>query len=342
MKPMVVVLPLLFLLSCAMVRIYTRLALRFHLFDTPGSRSSHTVPTPTGAGGVMVMVWLLFCVLLGWLKPEYRPLLVPLIPGGVMLVCIGFWDDLRPLGARWRIIVHFAAATLLLYGLAYITPATASPWWIELVKLLLIVWSINLFNFMDGTDGLAAGEGITVLLAGGLLTGLAGGEQLTLLIWALALCVAGFLVWNWPRASVFMGDSGSVFLGYSIAGFALVSERLYDLPPALWLIPYTLFWFDGGMTLMRRVLSREVWYEAHRSHAYQRLHHRAGWSHRRILVLALLLNLLLGLLAIFAYNYKNMISWALLLALLIAAGAYLWIERLAPMYDQEPSEQDRS
>jgi Fuc2NAc and GlcNAc transferase len=150
--------------------------------------------------------------------------------------------------------------------------------------------------------------------------------------WALAAAVAGFLVWNWPRARIFMGDGGSGFLGFLIAVFAIAGEVWFGVPALVWIILYGVFWFDATVTLVRRIARGEQWYAAHRSHAYQRLHHGLGWSHGRVLGGVIVLNSLLTAIAWWAYVQRDMMPVALLMTLVVLTVAYVAVEHGAAMY----------
>jgi Fuc2NAc and GlcNAc transferase len=172
------------------------------------------------------------------------------------------------------------------------------------IASIYIVWLINLTNFMDGIDGLAGVETVTVCLGGGLLWWMVKpgfGESLTPLL--LASAMAGFLVWNWPPARIFMGDAGSGFLGLMFAGFSLAAARM--APPLLWswLILLGVFVVDATATLISRLARREKFYQAHRTHAYQHAAQRCG-AHRPVILVIAAINL----------------GWLLPLALIVAVG----------------------
>ncbi len=160
-----------------------------------------------------------------------------------------------------------------------------------------IMWLINLYNFMDGIDGLAGGEAVSVALVGGVLLSFVGATGIALAVFSLAAAVAGFLVLNWPPAKIFMGDVGSGLLGYAFAVLALASDRTGAVPLVVWILLLGVFIVDATATLIRRVMNGERWYEAHRSHAYQRAV-QAGYSHRTVTIAVLALNGLLALAAI--------------------------------------------
>ena len=151
----------------------------------------------------------------------------------------------------------------------------------QLLALVGLVWMINLYNFMDGNDGLAGLEALCASALGGLLLASSGLGGLGEAALVLAGACAGFLVWNWPPAKIFMGDVGSGFLGFVFGVLAIASakERSWLLWP--WLILLAVFIVDSIVTLVRRLITGERWYEAHCSHAYQHAARRWG-SHTKV------------------------------------------------------------
>jgi Fuc2NAc and GlcNAc transferase len=198
-----------------------------------------------------------------------------------------------------------------------------------------IVWAINVTNFMDGIDGLAAGEVVTVTLTAALL--LAGVSPPLASAAALTGGAAlGFLPWNWRPARIFMGDTGSGFLGFVLAVLAIASERAGALPALVWIMLYGVFATDATVTLLRRAWRGDRWYSAHRSHAYQRAV-QAGWSHARVTTTLLLVNVGLGLLAWRATVRPELLGASLAAAFGVTALAYGLVERHRPMAPRSPS-----
>lgn len=308
--------------------------------DVPNARSSHQMPTPRGGGIVFVALWLI-AALLAWFRGELSfDSALLLLPGVILVAGIGYWDDLYDLSPLWRLLVHVIAALIAVYG-ALIVAANHSGWEIfsrqgfgAACAVFVIVWSINLFNFMDGTDGLAGMEACFVFIAGGWWLWQAGAQNYAFLAWMLVATVAGFLAWNWPPAKIFMGDGGSSFLGFLVAAFALAGQVWWDIPILLWVIVYSVFWFDATVTLLRRVLAGERWYSAHRSHAYQRLH-QAGWSHHKVLLAISSVNIGLLAAAFWANENQEAMPWIFLATLLLLSMAYWGVERLRPMYPKK-------
>ena len=220
-----------------------------------------------------------------------------LVGGGLAVALIGFIDDRHSLSVATRLAVHFLAALWALAWLGGLPPLRVGQHLISLgwVGYLLgacgIVWAVNLFNFMDGTDGIAASEAIFIALIGTLLVASPGngaGVGLAALVFAAAC--GGFLLWNWPPASIFLGDVGSGYLGYVVVVLALSANR--DNPVALWvwLVLGGAFFVDATVTLLRRLLRGERVHQAHRCHAYQWLARRWG-SHRKVTLAVLTANL---------------------------------------------------
>lgn len=276
-----------------------RLALRVALLDIPNQRSSHITPTPRGGGLAIVgAFWLGGLGLAAIFPPGSAGFAGTLLFTSLLVAGIGLWDDLRQLSAKQRILVHFLAAVLLVWGLGRdglggLASGHLWPWRLlgGLLLVLVVVWVLNLFNFMDGIDGLAGGEAVFVSAGGALLLSLGGGSSEMALLLLLAAACLGFLVWNWPPARIFMGDVGSGFLGFVLAGLALrTSVFSDDLPLAAWLILSGVFLVDATFTLLRRMLRREKWYNAHRSHAYQHAALRYG-RHRPVTMAVMAINL---------------------------------------------------
>lgn len=306
-------------------------ALAQGLLDNPNARSSHTLATPRGGGLVFILLWLVAGVgSVFWGVWSFAQALA-FLPGAVLLAGIGYWDDHHDLPARWRAVVHFVVAGGSIGALGVVADLSLGGFGVG-VAVFAVVWSINLFNFMDGTDGIAGVEALFVLGVGGFFLWQANGAALAIPAWMLAAMVAGFLLWNWPRARIFMGDVGSSVLGFLIAMFALAGEVWFDVPMVLWVILYGIFWFDATVTLVRRVMAGERWYAAHRSHAYQRLYRPLGWSHGRILWGVIAVNSMLGSLALWASAMPEMQLVALGGAIGLLGITYALIERVAPMY----------
>ena len=288
-----------FLLTVICVGVFRQYALKKGVMDIPNNRSSHTVPTPRGGGIVVVAAFLFGLIFLFFQLDEFLTFrqLMALLLGGSFIAGVGFVDDHKPLAARWRFTTHVIAAsvTLLLFGPLPVLPFLGGDidlgFWLFPFYIFSITWFLNLFNFMDGIDGIAGVEAISVLFTASLIL-ILGNE----LVWGqvlllMATCILGFLIWNWPPAKIFMGDACSGFLGFMLGVFAIVTSVTSAINIWAWLILLGVFFVDATYTLTRRLLRREKFYEAHRSHAYQRMSRRLG-AHKPVTMLVLKVNLL--------------------------------------------------
>lgn len=276
---------------------------RLGLVDVPNQRSSHSQPTPRGGG----LAFVLLCPIVasGVLFLTAAPIpdgMAALLVGGLAVAAVGLADDRWRLSARFRIVAYLLAALILVIGGGSLHelqwpgwPSVPLGWAGVPLTLLWIVGLTNAYNFMDGIDGIAATQGVVAAGAAGLLALWHGNLASATYPLILASGVFGFLLHNWPPARVFMGDVGSAFLGYSFAGLAVLDRGggSTGLPFAVWLILLAPFLFDTSLTLMRRVLKGERWYEAHCEHLYQRLV-RQGWSHLAVTSIYLCADLFLA------------------------------------------------
>lgn len=272
--PLVALLAALAFMLTALLRRY---ALARSLMDVPNERSSHSIPTPRGGGVAIVLVYMLGLFIAresGLEVTDYT--FWALIGAGGGTALLGFLDDHGHIAARWRLLGHFTAAIWALYWLGGLPPLAlfGSEWqlgWVgHVLAALYLVWMLNLYNFMDGIDGLASCEAICVCLSAALLCVVSGiqGESVVLPL-LLAAAVFGFLLWNFPPAKIFMGDAGSGFLGLVLGVLSL--QAGWASPELLWgwLILLGVFIVDATYTLAHRLFRGERVYEAHRSHAYQ-------------------------------------------------------------------------
>lgn len=312
-----------FLLSLIATDLVRRYATKRSLLDIPNSRSSHTSPTPRGGGAAIVLTFFAAALLLALFKKLDESVLKGLLIGGGITALIGFIDDWRPQSPAIRFGVHVAAAVCILSAFGGISEQTLGHWglrgvWIgNLLVVITLVWTTNLFNFMDGIDGIAACEAIFVLAAGAWINWLGSGNPaLTPIMLCLAACCLGFLRWNWPPARIFMGDVGSGFLGFSIAALGLAASKTGTIPIEVWAILGGVFLVDATITLLRRIVRGDRWFEAHRMHAYQRLARR--WKgHLPVTAFVILVDVVWLLpWAILAVKFPVDASWCLVAALL--------------------------
>lgn len=268
-------LPALAGVSLFLTGILRRYALARSLMDIPNGRSSHSVPTPRGGGVAIVLSFLAALPLLALVGVLAWPVMWALLGAGGWVAVVGFLDDHGHIAARWRLLAHFIGAGWALGWLGGLPPLVIFGFDLDLgwlgyaLAAFYLVWLLNLYNFMDGIDGIASVEAICVCLGGALLYLLLGEGGAALAPLALALAVAGFLFWNFPPARIFMGDAGSGFLGIALGVLSL--QAAWVAPQLLWswLILLGVFIVDATWTLFRRLLRGDKVYEAHRSHAYQ-------------------------------------------------------------------------
>jgi Fuc2NAc and GlcNAc transferase len=261
-------------------------ATRVGLLDAPNERSSHSIPTANGGGIGFVLAGCFAAAVM----PDQRTELVVVLLLSLAIAGVGLRDDIRHVPVRIRFLTQFLATGGALFALGVFQHSHPL---VALLALIAGVWWINLFNFMDGIDGIAGTQALFMLIAAAALSAwhrpslVSSGEWMWML--AIAAAVIAFLQFNWPPATIFMGDVGSTWLAYVLFVIAMMSVRDGWLAIPTWLILGGLFIADSTTTLFRRMLRRTRWFEAHRSHAYQRLALR--WiSHRRVTLGAAAIN----------------------------------------------------
>jgi len=311
--------------SFAATGIVRRRALSHQHLDVPGPRSSHAVPTPNSGGLSFVAVYL-FAILVLWMVDTMSArLFMALFVGGAAVAAVGLWDDHSPVPARVRFGIHFAACGWAVYWLGRVPALPVGDISLDMglagyaLAVIASAWLLNLYNFMDGIDGLAAIEAIAVL-TGACLIIVAGDPQVSFLcLGLLAAATLGFLPWNWSPARIFMGDTGSGFLGFGLAVMAMHTANSGALSIWSWIILMGVFIVDATVTLLRRMISGQQWHLAHRSHAYQHAAVRCG-SHRRVTLAVLAIDVIWLLpLACYVNNHpeKGVVVAGLALAPLI-------------------------
>jgi Fuc2NAc and GlcNAc transferase len=301
MEPSHLLLPVVsFLLAWSGTAAMRRYALRSDLLDVPNERSSHTIPTPRGGGVAVVVTVCAVTVACGMLRTvdSVIPLVVLVGGGGVALV--GYLDDRYDISTLLRLAVHFGASILavVLIDGAILFPepdAVLLRAALSVAAIVGVTWMVNLFNFMDGIDGIAASQAAFMSGAAAILNVVTDGPAgLSVLLASIMAASCGFLVLNWPPASIFMGDVGSGFVGFTLGSLSLVCNAETKVSIWAWVTLGALFIGDSTATLLRRALNGERWYAAHRSHAYQILARRFG-RHQPVTLLFLAINVLLVL-----------------------------------------------
>jgi Fuc2NAc and GlcNAc transferase len=305
----VVVIAVLFLsfIGTAGLRSY---ALRNNVIDIPNERSSHHTPTPRGGGMAIIASLMLGLLLSVVANADLWTTCVVLLITTSGVAFIGFLDDHGHVNSMGRLAVHFSAAIIMVVWVEGLPSLTMFGhivdfgWAGGVLAVLGIVWMLNLNNFMDGIDGIASVQSISVAL--GMMACMWLSVEITPLFWwwgGLASAVCGFLCWNFPPAKIFMGDAGSGGLGFFVGALLLLSAHLYS--DLLWcgLILFGVFIVDATYTLIVRLLAGHKLYEAHRSHCYQKAS-RIWQGHKPVTLMVTFIN---GI-------------WLLPWALLVASG----------------------
>ena len=305
----------LLLLSFTLTYFIKNYYIKNALFDLVNERSSHTVPTPHGGGIAIALTWFIGIFYLYFFEQIETQLFYALLMG-FFISLISFFDDLYDLSSKIRLFVQAAVAMLGLYflngfeELDFFFFSINNQIITNLFAFLMIIWFINLYNFLDGLDGYAGSEALFLSLAAFTLF-----HNNVFLI--LAVAVLGFLVWNWHKAKIFMGDVGSTLLGYNVAIFTIYYANQEGENFWIWIILFSPFWFDATWTLFRRARKKEKLSQAHKKHAYQRLM-QSGWSHSKVVISLTVLNIiLLILLSIFLNLFLVFVTTMTLLYLSI-------------------------
>lgn len=279
-----------FILTLGVIQFYRRFAMHYGIFDIPSDRSQHAVPMPRGAGICFYIGVTATLALLYFMQQLSLTFTLPIFLGGSLIMVLGYWDDLKSLPASVRLPVQFLVSlfvvALLTNGFANDIEISFLPSWPLLTSLfciLYVVWFINLYNFMDGSDGLATLVGIVgagiISLASFYLNNL----DVAVVYAVLAFALLAFLTLNWHPAVVFMGDSGAYFLGFIFGAFALLTKLQYDSSLYLHLIVFGMFVVDATWTLIVRVSRRQRASQPHKQHAFQKMM-AAGWTHPQVAV----------------------------------------------------------
>ena len=283
------------------------------LVASVNERSSHTTPTPHGGGIALCLTWFIGLVYLYFMGQIESNLFYALLFGAVISI-VSFFDDIYELSPKLRLIIQATVAIGGLYFLGGFETLTfgifdiQNPILTNVFAFFMIIWFINLYNFLDGINGYAGSEAVFLALAGFVLFG--GNHFLV-----LGVAVLGFLYWNWNKAKIFMGDVGSTLLGYNIAIFTIYYANEEATNFWIWIILFGLFWFDATLTLIRRKLNKEKLSQAHKKHAYQRLT-QAGWSHYKVTNYSIGINLILFGIVYFVSNIFIAFVFALILLIL--------------------------
>ncbi|PJK15508.1 lipopolysaccharide biosynthesis protein [Lysobacteraceae bacterium NML07-0707] len=301
-----------------------RYALHRQLLDMPGdARRNHQLATPRGGGIAMALLMWLACLGLAMATGQWG---WGLLAAGLAAVAgVGWWDDHRPLSIRLRFAVHLLSAGLLaLAGIGF-----GWPLWLCMCGFIAALALTNIWNFIDGINGIAASQALLVtLLAAWLMTG--AGQIFALLL--LGVC-AGFLPWNFPRARIFMGDVGSGALGYLLAALWAMAAATELRLGWLLALPLSACVLDATLTLLLRIRRGEKWWQPHSTHSYQIWARRLG-RHTPVTLAYALWSLIAVLLAL-AFLRKMPLAFLPLACILwCTAGGMGWARLRKPVLNR--------
>ncbi|MBI5612460.1 MAG: glycosyltransferase family 4 protein [Gammaproteobacteria bacterium] len=282
---------------------------RLRILDYPNERSLHTRPTPRTGGLAILAAIGGMTIPLALAGPTITVGIIA--GGGLSIALLSFLDDRFSVSPGRRMLAHFAVAILLLAG-GLGPPGLSLPgmhlsWPVAIgapLAVLFVVWMINLYNFMDGMDGLAGGMAVIGFSSFALLGMMVGNAPFAALSLAAAAAAGGFLVFNFPPARIFMGDTGSSLLGFLAAALVVWGERDGIVPLWAALLIFSPFIVDASATLLQRAWRGETLWQAHKRHYYQRLV-QLGWGHKKTVL----------------YEYALMLA---------CAGSALWATRQTP------------
>jgi len=324
-----------FLVALLLTRLFLRPESRMHILDHPNERSLHFRPTPR-TGGVAIVCGVVVGGVVGALIGGHPIPRAALWLGGlaVLMTSVSYWDDRRHLPVGFRLAVHFLVAVLLatagvrldtavLPGASYALPA----WLAGGASVLFAVWMINLYNFMDGMDGFAGGMAVIGFSTLALLGWWAGDQLFATLNLIIAGAAAGFLIYNFPPAQIFMGDTGSSTLGFLAAGMALWADSREVAPLWISVLVFSPFIVDATVTLMQRLVRREKIWQAHKNHYYQRLV-QAGWGHRKTVLFEYCVMLLCAVAAMIAQVASVPAQWGIVVSIAILHVGFIGTVRV--------------
>lgn len=270
------------------------------MLDSPNERTLHQGQVPRG-GGLSIVITMLLALSLLWI--EWGSPAIPYLFLTVLLLgTLGWIDDRFGLGPFVKIGIQFAVALIVvayigvfdgidIAGYEISFGVSAGVW-----SILWVVWLTNVYNFMDGIDGIAASYAAVTACVMGIWFVIDQNSALALFCYIIMAAALGFLIWNWTPARIFMGDVGSIALGGVFVALAIIGSSVHDVPLTAYLILFGVFLFDTIVTLIRRLLKRKKIWQPHRQHFYQRAV-ALGFSHAQVTIFVVLITLILAVLA---------------------------------------------
>lgn len=301
---------MLFSIAFLFTWVIKQYAIKKSIIDIPNERSSHKTPTPRGGGLAIVLA---FYIGLFWFQNYISSNLFLALFSSLPIVIVSLLDDIVTISSKSRLIVQSFSALLALYFLGGVSLIDFGlfqlvGWWVNLIAFVSILWLTNLYNFLDGIDGYAGSEALFIGIAMYLLFE----NPLGLVI---AVSSFGFLLFNWQKASIFMGDVGSATLGFLFAVFCFSNTSGSNI--YTWLILLSLFWFDATLTLVARIKNNEAITTPHKKHLYQRLT-QSGWSHQKVVIYSIGFNFLMLLIMIYFNKHDYIFLFEIIVLLFIS------------------------
>jgi len=305
------------------------------IVDRPNHRTLHQGAVPRG-GGLVIIVGLLMSLFLAAILGDRPQLFGGLTVAVFAWSVLSWYDDRFDLSPRFRLLVQVAICVLSIFAFGWIShvhsPGSFSVplhWLGPVLSVVGLIWMANLYNFMDGLDGLAASQTIVASLSMAFWFYMLGDNAISLILVSLASLTYGFMLWNWHPARVFMGDIGSIGLGAFFGLIFILGVTRYDVSILSFFSLFAVFIADSTSTIIMRALKRERIWQPHRQHFYQRLA-TAGYSHAKIAISELILMILCSLLATLGLIYHDMIMvsiMAILVVLIATAALVVFLER---------------
>jgi Fuc2NAc and GlcNAc transferase len=269
--PVMMLMVIIFFLGIILLRYYEPYAIKKDILAVPSSRTLHGNKTPRGGGIVFSLLFVFGIAILFVFGITSFEVLMVLGVGGFVATIFGFADDIVDISEGYKMTVQILLAMWVIYWFdANILIEWVPSWFSLFITAFLLVWMINLYNFMDGIDGMAISGALFISIVASILSLVGGGLELSIIFFLLAVSSVGFIIYNWPPARIFMGDAGSIFLGYCFGALVLKSSTNGDISFWIWVIILSYFVVDTTVTLLLRIVIVRR-YLPHRSHAYQNL-----------------------------------------------------------------------
>lgn len=330
-------------LAALLTKLFIFLAKNTRLVDQPNERSMHINPTIRGGGVVFIGLSLAVFPVLCFLHHSVSSVNIVLFISGLLIALVSFMDDLYQLSSQFRLIIQLLVSILVVI---YLRPSNLDFIMFNLAGVFVlipfiifaVIWSINLFNFMDGLDGFCAAQAIFLFASYALFFSFHDAFLYQDFCFMLVFSLLGFFIFNFPPARLFMGDIGSATLGLLSFSVALIAQQQFEIAIIYWFILNALFLIDSTITLLRRLLKKENLSTAHRKHAYQRLK-QSGFSTRAILLGQSLINIFLLTVVLLYQRNAISLNYLLLCTFTVVLSLYWYVETRSPMFHicQDPT-----